>query len=86
MSTVKKYVNLRCIKMLKDGLKILNLTPVKNVTCCKDYWYAIFCCKFNKIKNCRINHMTLPKMEDREILVRKFTYRTLLQYLKRKTS
>lgn len=29
MSTVKKYVNLRYIKMLKDGLKILNLTPVK---------------------------------------------------------
>lgn len=29
MSTVKKFVNLRYIKMLKDGLKILNLTPVK---------------------------------------------------------
>lgn len=29
MSTVKKYVNLRYIKMLKDGLTILNLTPVK---------------------------------------------------------
>lgn len=30
--------------------------------------------------------MTLPKMGDREILVRKFTYRTLPQYLKCKTS
>lgn len=29
MSIVKKYVNIRYIKMLKDGLKILNLIFVK---------------------------------------------------------
>lgn len=29
MSIVKKYVNIRYLKMLKDGLKILNLIFVK---------------------------------------------------------